>query len=66
MDAPFETNPVFVTRPDLSKKSRKGDMVLPIVFAVFVVVVVTAFILKSKVNKPSKSEPVVEPEEGSE
>ena len=57
MDAPFEKNEVFVNRLDLSKsnKAKKGELVLPIVAAIFIAIIIAAYVVKSRLNK-SKSE----------
>ena len=57
MDAPFEKNEVFVNRLDLSKssKDKKGELVLPIVAAIFIAIIIAAYVVKSRLNK-SKSE----------
>jgi len=56
MDTPFEKNEVFVNRLDLSaNKIKKGELVLPIVAAIFVAIIVAAYVVKRRANK-SKSE----------
>jgi len=50
MDAPFEKNEVFVNRLDLSK-----SIVLPIVAAIFIAIIIAAYVVKRRANK-SKSE----------